>query len=142
MAAFLYYIPHGSTGIKFEELQMLGLGYAFGKELNRRDIKGGPDRGDGVLFSDGERMPSELLGYFGDRQTWRKIAGLSKDAWVGFYDDQRPAPEDLLRPDPLPGHAIELMDGRKWQIPMAVEATDRDGGSTLIQQTSRHARRE
>lgn len=124
MAGFLYYLSGGAMGVEIKALQEQGLGYAFDKSLNRREIKGGPDRGDGVLLSDCARVPSELLGYWPEKQTWRKIPGIPANAWSGFYADNRPTPEDLARPEQLPGHWLELLDGRQWLVPMALEAAE------------------
>jgi hypothetical protein len=40
-------------------------------------------------------------------------------------------PEDLLRPDSLAGGLVELLDGNKWIIPIALEASDNGGRSTV-----------
>ena len=136
MPGFLYYLPAVSIGVELSAVKKMGFGYAFDRALNRREVKGGPDGGDGVLLSDG-RFPSEMLGYWPGKQTWRKIP-LPPSAFplpfVGYYTNQRPGPADLAREELIPGHSIELLDGNSWQVPMALAATDQGGATRLANQ--------
>jgi hypothetical protein len=56
--------------------------------------------------------------YLPDRQTW--IAVTTEDSklthFVGFFNDARPTPADLLRPNACAGTAVEL-DGNSWIVP-------------------------
>jgi hypothetical protein len=138
MSGFLYYLARGADTATPAELIAAGLGYAFAgpDSPSLRGCTGGPDGGRGVVAALGAQFKGAEIGYFPDRQNWRRIpesvrsvapAGSVGDVWVGFYTAALPTPEELRRPDALTGHAVELGDGRGWVIPVARAHAETDG---------------
>lgn len=122
MAGLLYYLPGKSEHVVLADLAAAGLGYAFERELIARGVQRGPEgQGVGVVVAD-PRLTESKLGYWPEKQSWRKVPGL--EAWVGFYPDDRPQPVELLRRQVVPGHEVELADGRHWLIPVARAAVE------------------
>lgn len=118
MACLLYYIPDKAKSIPPTEVCDAGLGYAFQGRLSAVEIRGGPDKKNGVLFTAaGDSLGEHILGYYPERQTWQNVP--KSTAWVGCYDDDRPGPGDLLQPNPLGGHPVLLGDGNEWTVPVA-----------------------
>ncbi len=116
MAGFLYFLPGQNRGIKIADLQAAGLGYAFERRMSPREVLGGgPDGNPGVVVADPESVPD--IGYYADRQTWRKIPGSRN--WLGYLTHNRPTPADLQRDQVLDGHWITLADGNEWLVPIA-----------------------
>jgi len=116
----LYHLPNfaGST-VSLDNLRDRGLGYAFETSIglaNTTQTDGPAGEARGLVV--GMERAGRPVGYFPDKQTWQKIPGL--DAWVGFYTGQAPGPNDLARSTMLDGHAVELGDGRRWIVPIAV----------------------
>lgn len=111
MSGFFYYLP-GSQSPKLADAINAGLGYAF-PSFAARGCMSGPDGDIGAVCG----VTSEQLGYFANRQTWRRIPGSS--AWVGYYTDAPPTPEDLARTEQIDGHKVKLCDGRYWLCPIA-----------------------
>ena len=112
MRRFLYFIP-GQTGamISAEDQGKAKLSH-LGRELETRGSKG-PDGAGGMLV--GVSTPGPTISYAPDAQTWHKVAGV----WVGYQNGEMPGPEDLARPDALPGGAVVLEDGNHWTVPIA-----------------------
>lgn len=116
MAGFLYFLPGQNRGIKIADLVKLGLGYAFERRMDVRGVPGGgPDGSPGVVIADPESVPD--IGYYADRQTWRKIPGSAN--WVGHGNENRPTAADLQRNQMLDGHWVELADDAEWLVPVA-----------------------
>ncbi len=126
MAGFLYWWPGRETGVSRAHAGEAGLAYAFDAELACSLGFGGPDGGKGAVFAQGSTPPKIDLPH----QTWRKIPKSPIDAWVGYDNDAKPGPDDLLRAQALPGHDVELLDGRKWHVPVARAVSDAGGQIT------------
>lgn len=115
MSGFLYYIPKPGT-FQPADLTAAGLAYAFEGRPATRTCSHGPDGGQGVILAQPGPDDSQV-GYYPDRQTWRRIP--SSSAWVGLYPDSRPGPADVLRRQTLDGHLVRLADGNQWLVPIA-----------------------
>ncbi len=123
MSEFLYYLPGAEATAA--RIEAVGLGYALGDGFQQRPVLHGPDANAGVVLGS-KAAGAESIGYYPNRQTWRRIPQSS--AWCGYDTDAPPGPGDLVRPDPLGGHEVELADGRHWLVPVARMVVD-DGGS-------------
>lgn len=122
MAGFLYFIE-GANDARAETLAAAGLLYALDPEriAQRPVVTVGPGGGPGmcVCAAGGE----DRLGYFPDRQVWRKLPPgggphSALTAWAGHYRDELPGPGELLRAKGVPGHAVALGDGNDWMVPL------------------------
>lgn len=132
MPGFLYFLP-GPSQPSAAEWRAAGLGYAFDASCGGpavRGCTGGPGGQNGAILAD-PRTPAEEVGYFPDRQTWRKLVSPSTShvppatLYVGY--SALPAPEHLARPEQLRGHWLTLLDERQWLIPVARAYTEEDG---------------
>ena len=143
MSGFLYYLPRRGPGTDLAALRTLGLGYAFEGPVTATGCQRGPDGGSGVVVANPAAITGGQVGYYADRQVWRKtVLGLrssvlgaedqrpkTKDppCWVGHYAESPPTPADLGRPKMLTGHLVELLDGNRWLVPLARGWTEEDG---------------
>jgi len=119
---FLYFIPGGERPTA-ETLRALGLGHlvADRRPWTPRHSGRGPagEPGHVVSLDAPHGRPAAEAGYLPSQgQTWVPCA--SRAWWLGWYADALPRPEDLLRPDPLRGHLVELGDGHFWLVPVAL----------------------
>jgi hypothetical protein len=134
MAGLLYYLPGKTRGVKVDELRAAGLAHAFdaGRETcTAVEVRGGPDKATGVVVADHRRVPPAQIGYYADKQTWRRIP--KSTAWVGFYAAERPTPSDLARDALLStGYLVKLCDGQEWSIPVARGVLDGAGEGPLV----------
>jgi len=119
MAGFVYYLPDQET-LTLEAARTGGFAYALeGPEIHARGVARGPDKsGAGVIFGDPERVEQGRIGFWPDRQRWRKYPGRA-GVYVGLDRERPPKPQDLARRDQLSGHLVELADGQKWLAPIA-----------------------
>ena len=121
MAGLLYYLPGEDAqrphSVTRERVDELGLGHAFdGAKFTPSGVhQKGPDGGSGVIVADGSRV--DKIGYYPERQTWRKVGGSA--VYVGHYRDQRPTAADLARAELVDGVPLKLADGDLWLIPLA-----------------------
>jgi len=138
MSGFLYFLPECADPPELGDLRKLGLGYAFEK-TPAATIKGngsGPGGLSGMVIG-----ASNDLEYVPARQTWRRVPSvecrvssateadgnaienrkspIANPPWVGMWNDNPPAPEELIRRDVLVGHSVRLGDGREWIAPVA-----------------------
>jgi len=120
---FTYYVPTDLTQPTAELVADLAYALDY-PNVAVRGVRGGPDNGNGLAIGPAD---ADRLGYFADRQTWKPLPG--SDAWLGWYTDQPPTPDDLARPDGLAGHLVTLGDGRQWVAPVARGVID--AGETL-----------
>ncbi len=114
MASFLYWWPERDVGVSRSHAGAAGLAYAFDREIECTTGYSGPDGNKGAVFGQRDDTKIDL-----PNQTWRKIPKSPVNAWVGFDNDARPGPGDLLRDKGLPGHFTGLLDGNEWLIPVA-----------------------
>jgi len=116
MAGFLYFIE-AKNSLGRAEIEEAGLVYALGRHATPRACAKGPGGGQGIVCADTARVDSGRLKFVADAQTWQKIP--SGRAWLGKWNEEEIGPQDLVRPDALNGHELELLDGRKWTVPLA-----------------------
>lgn len=132
---FLYFLPISGNVVTREQLETLGLGYAFETSPTCAMVPGaGPSGSSGIIVAQGKRakgretlIESAHVGYYPDRQKWRAIPG--SNAWCGHYtDDRRPTRDNLSRDSMIAGKLIELLDGQKWTAPIARQWHESDDG--------------
>jgi len=128
MAHLLYFVEHCKSVKRPAELAELGLDYAFapGLPVCRPNESTGPGETHGVCLG----RSADRIGYYADQQTWLRLPPLrdadgqpKSDAparWVGFWNDARPTPAELLVEEPLRGHAVRCRDGQHWIAPIAL----------------------
>lgn len=119
MAGFLYFrsTPQNVTR---EQVAQWGLDYAFGGKIeNRQTLANSPSGTAGCVFVDPERHQGKTIGYFPDQQTWRKMPTVEgrPELWVGYWNDAKPGPGDLVRAKQLKGVPVRLSDGHEWEVP-------------------------
>lgn len=117
---FLYYRPGHTRKVSFDDIKHWGLEYAFDKQpVSAECMNRTPDGSNGQVFiafsRDGE-VPQMNL----DKQTWRKLPGdrMGAPVYVGYWNEAKPGPEELVRDTMLPGYPYELMDGHVWRVPL------------------------
>lgn len=132
MAGFLYYFPNLS-GLKIPDavLEAAGLLDVTGASLSCATVNGGPDGGSGVIAVVSHSIPKEMpedlrpvepqVGYYPDKQVWRKCAGKGKEAfWLGYEKDNPPRALDLRR-DSFTGnndpYIPVLRKDEYWSVP-------------------------
>lgn len=117
MAGFLYYIPN-EKGCSARVIERCGLAYALpadGKGITARGCSG-PDGGSGVCCALVSEGMEEQVGYYADRQIWRKAP--ERPYWVGSVKDSPPTPADIQRVEIVNGHTVTLDDGHDWIVPL------------------------
>lgn len=110
---FLYYLPNQTRPPKPEEFAEIGIDHAFETAERHTVPSKGPDGSSGMIVAPN---PGDI-GYYPDRQLWRKAIGL--DYWVGMPRDWQPKPGDLARRSMLDGLEVKLTDDQLWLIPRA-----------------------
>jgi len=150
MAGFLYFVPRlhkrdlvRENLIDRAKLPDLHLAELFG-QANRcpeqtivHDVRAhGPgDAGGVILFPksiDPEAAAPSPFGYHADLQTWLPVAG--GRWWIGWYQDAKPDPLDLLRPQTTGYLAVSDSHGRRWLVPTA-RAPDNPHGVLPVEYT-------
>lgn len=96
-----------------------GAGYAFegGGVTTCEILKGGPDKGSGVIVTTDKNLKPE---YKPDGQIWEQAVFLGKgklNFWVGLDKENPPKPEDLKRSEMIGFYSPRLGDGNEWLIP-------------------------
>lgn len=127
MSEFLYYLPGKDRNTGLVAIRAAGLGYAFDRQPTVGRVENFPPGGGppGVVLADGDAV--QVVAVQPDRQRWRKAPGA--EHWVGMFTDaEPPGPGDLVRASPLPGHAVELADGKEWIVPTARAWSETEGG--------------
>ena len=108
----LYYAPHRKH-VRQDDLESMGLAYAFEASPTCVQVSRGPERQPGgVVFGAGDRVGLRI-----EEQQWAKAHDV-EDVWVGVWKDAPPKPEDLQREASLPGLAVTLDDGNAWTVPV------------------------
>jgi hypothetical protein len=122
MATFLYY-----AGETFVPGILKHLASRFDAGTHQQQLIRGPDNDRGTLFSAKELDPARLK-YRPDEQDWELVGAAGRPAyWIGTFKDDPPGPADLARKKMLPGHLVELADGRGWLCPVARGQAASDG---------------
>jgi hypothetical protein len=103
--------------VTLDAVRSWGLGYALEREPATRDTT------HGTLFGDSKRLAGVPFRYDPDPkvQTWRRMVTLpegSPEIWLGFDNDHRPTPADLIRSRVLPGFDVPMADGHTWTLPV------------------------
>jgi hypothetical protein len=130
MAGFLYYVPTSIKAVKSgglgltdpDEIAELGLGHAFETPPVAAGVRGGPDGGNGTLLGQSASFCGQRIGYYPDKQTWRKIP--KSEVWLGWYTENLPRPDALRRSEVVPGERVRLGDGNLWLIPLSRSVSD------------------
>lgn len=121
MSRFHYFFPGATTeGEGNSALARAGLDPVIESGGRTwRGIRGGPGDQVGQLMTNaggGEHRAA----YLPETQTWRECGDDETGRfWIGYTTDTPPAPLDLVRPEVVDGHLIELSDGESWTVPMA-----------------------
>lgn len=139
MGSLLYFAPN-LQGISNDDLKRLGIEMEGVIGPGRaRGCTRGPDGHAGITFVlhyEGRKEPPDVTaGYYPDRQTWEKAPG--REYWIGYYNTEKPGPEDLIRSDTVNGYNVALLDGNKWTIPMGRWVRG-DGRDTRLPRLSRY----
>lgn len=116
MPGFLYFAPNATNTVTLDTAKSLGLGYAFTSPPSSTVcLNNTPTGGAGVVFADEKRLGEYGVQMRMDEQEWRKIP--KSDCYVGYWKAAPPTPDDLLRPQQLPGYRVEMGD-HEWIIPL------------------------
>jgi len=116
MGQFLYAIPNVGT-VTAKKLEEVGLAGIFkGVSFSQRHTTKGPGGGECTLICIGDDAKS--LFFKPDEQKWQQ--SLNEKYRLGFYEKDKPIEENLQRKKQLAGHEVELGDGAKWLMPIAV----------------------
>lgn len=120
MSTFFYWIPSErpftSSATVLQVMREHGLGYAIEDRLTFCGCHSGPDGVSGATVCAGGNEYGRL-GYWPQRQTWKRIPG--SPAWCGVEADGKPRPEELARTEQVNGEWLLLDDGHRWLAPMA-----------------------
>jgi hypothetical protein len=134
MNAFLYYVPgHVQQTITPADVNKAGLSYAFPNSTPAfcNAMPGsGPDGSAGAIWTDSERYQYDKA-----RQTWEKHG--TAGYWVGVWNDAKPGPGDLEKPDALPGYSVNLGDGNEWTAPLARSWAESDSPDIWVKWSNR-----
>jgi len=127
MPGFLYFIPTPAKMLGPRAIADAGLGYAIDRKAIQPVVTG-PTGDPGILVSDESAMDRAALKYRPTEQTWRMFTRDSGQViGVGWYTDEPPTPQDLIRRQPLPGSPVTLPDGHGYQIPVARRFAEFEG---------------
>lgn len=123
MAGFLYFTSDTPKAA------LEHLGYAFeAKPIQHEIVGAGPSGKRGIMLAgDSYKGSMQLVGYHASKQTWRRVPGVEADLWCGFYNDDRPTPDDCKRKKQLTGYWVELLDGKEWLIPVGRTWSEAEG---------------
>lgn len=117
---FQIYIP-GVHGADPEHIARAGLG-DLRENAHFVAAADGPDGRGGMVVS-WPRSTAEPRGYRPEEQTWLPAVPQgerpARRYWVGVWNDDPPAPDDLRRGSHLEGYYVALGDGNEWAVPVA-----------------------
>lgn len=138
MGGFLYFLPTERRAGDAALLALHGCGHAVdaGRGIATRFTQSGPGGAAGLLVMvDGDFASTFELAYRPNSQTWRQgptrtHEGKDLAYWVGAENppEAMPDPTALARKRFIAGHAVAMLDGREWTIPIARSVVR---GSTL-----------
>lgn len=120
--SFLYCIPgQDNNSVNW---RALGLSYAFTDDQPQRglDLEGFTGEKSAILADrhfDTSRM---RINRTEGAQTWKKAG----EYWIGYWNDDKPTPASLKRPNQLGGKEIDSRVGR-WLVPTAISFDEADG---------------
>ena len=120
-SGFLYYRAGDQRPVTKEVAAKLGLAYAFPAGIQNCQVNhNSPSKSQGNVFADPARHEGKRVGYFPGEQMWRKLPNVEgrDELWVGYWNDAKPGPADLVRRQLVRGPQIRLADGNAWQIPI------------------------
>lgn len=113
MAQFLYFFDN-AVGLLPTDIVKAGLGHVLPR-CRKTAVSCGPGGVAGVVAV----HSGAEIGYYADKQTWRKRG---PGVWVGVWNElAKPEPEELAIDDQQPGHLVKLRDEREWLAPLARE---------------------
>jgi len=125
---FLYFIETEQFQGTVEDVARAGLSYAFERSPMVRASSQGPGGRAGFVVSG-----NVDLGFYPAKQSWRRNVKTSKnqnvETWVGKDNGAAIEPWELARSRTLNGHAITLLDGRRWVCPVARRLVDLPDGT-------------
>jgi len=122
MATLLYYAAESNASATLEHLKD-----RLDGGMHRQGLNKGPD-GQGMLICAADRMEASRLRYHPEEQQWTLVPACGRPAyWVGVISGETPGPADLVRKKTLPGHLVELADGKHWLCPVARGQGQQDG---------------
>ena len=131
MAGFLYFFPD-LAGYHSDTVAQCGLSDLLRPgNHGARETSAGPGGKRGVVLA--TKPLCEPIGYQPERQTWSECA--DGKFWLGYENDAKPTPADLIRRSAVVGYPIELADGQEWMIP-AARVNDGTAGTMLPQSIS------
>jgi len=112
MGSLLYFIPN-VVWIIPDRAALLAAG--LDGVLGGAAVSAAPSEGPGAANGMFLALGSEPAVYRPAAQTWT----LRQDgrAWLGFERTAPPGPDDLARPEQLPGHLVRLANGADWLVP-------------------------
>lgn len=110
-AVFLYFIPDRAVfdASKLPEVS----DHLDGLKCVVAQIQGagGPNGKHGVIIAPyAEKKPDTRVGYYPKEQTWRNAGPY----WLGWFNDAKPGPADLMRGAGFGANGLELADGNRW----------------------------
>jgi len=56
------------------------------------------------------------------------------DAWIGYWNDNRPTAKTLAKPKQLDGETVKLLDGESWIVPKLREYAETDSAKLVYHQ--------
>jgi hypothetical protein len=123
MSTFLYY-----SGQSFLPAILKHLAPRLEAGTHQQQVLRGPDQQAGTLICAADRLDAGRLKYRREEQYWHLVEAAGRPAyWIGTINGEEPAPEDLARNKRIPGHLVELADGRNWLCPVARGQAAQDG---------------
>ena len=123
MATLLYYAAQA-----FVPAIVKHLATRMDNGQHQQAVLRGPDGQNGTLLAAADRLEPGRVKYRPLEQRWQLVEAAGRPAyWIGVINDDLPGPDDLVRKKTLPGHEIELGDGRKWLCPVARGQAAQDG---------------
>jgi len=123
MGAFLYFAEIYKPQMPLEQIESLGLSYAFDEKPIACRCERGPSGDAGIVF--GRDGVVTNVGFYPDRQTW--VRSESGEFWIG-YEGQKPIAADLERPEQLRGNRVKLANDEEWLIPVARSIKENEEG--------------
>jgi hypothetical protein len=117
MAGFLYFKPGHTNTITLPLVKEWGLGYAFTAKPNGTVcMQNTPNGRNGFVFGDLARLGDwQPIMQMEEQAKWKKVPGT--DCYVSYWTAAPPTPEDLARPQQLPGYRITSGD-HEWIVPL------------------------